>query len=329
MNIRDYEILYDAPTGSCDPRPSKGYAVHHIRSGAMLEVSVCPWWPMIPSARRALKAKKTPEAMRRINDRNRERRIMRLIECNFTESAFVLTPTYDYPVEDYGFMKLDDMVKYYEAHRLPEDVADVRRDVRNLLNRVKRRMKHPKALKWILQVHEGVKEQPFGMPNHFHAHMVIEAEGLTQDEIKALWPHGFMRCDRLDLTRKGSAALAEYFNKQKRGGRWWSHSRNLKQPVETVNHHKVSHRRVKLLAHDVRQYGRDIFRELYPDYELQDSPIIRFSDFGPGCYIYARLRREPPSDGPKPPPAGLCDHSRERGRGAEKAAPRRVSGAGG
>lgn len=211
MNTRDYEILYDAPTGSCDPRPPKGYAVHHIRSGAMLEVSVCPRWPITPAARRALKQKKTPAAMQNINARNKKRRIMRLIECNFTESAFVLTPTYAYPIDDYGFVNRDDMLDYYQANHLPEDYTDVRRDMRNFLNRIKRRMDDPKALKWILQIEEGTKEQPFGMPNHLHAHMVIEAEGLTQDEIKALWPRGFVHCDRLDLTHKGAACLANYY----------------------------------------------------------------------------------------------------------------------
>ena len=325
MNIRDCEILYDAPTGACAPRPLRGYAVHHIRSGAMLEVSVCPRWRMTPSARRALKEKKTSEAMQRINARNKELHIMRLIECNFSGEAFVLTPTYDYPAEDYGFVNIDDMLEYYEANHLPETDADVRRDVRNFLNKLKRRMKSPKALKWILQIEEGVKEQPFGMPNHLHAHMVIEAEGLTQDEIKALWPHGFMRCDRLDLTHKGSARLAAYFCKQKRGGRWWSHSRNLKKPVETVSYHSISHRRVAQLANDVRQYGREIFEDYYKGYSLQDAPVVRYSDYGPGCYIYARLYRKPPENGPKSPPWGLGRHPPDRDR-AGKAVPRRISG---
>lgn len=188
-------------------------------------------------------------------------------------------------------------------------------------------MDDPKALKWILQIEEGTKEQPFGMPNRLHGHMVIEAEGLTQDEIKALWPHGFMRCDRLDLTHKGAARLAAYFCKQKRGGRWWSHSRNLKEPVETVNRHRISHRRAALLAHDVQQYGREIFEKLYPRYDLQDVPEVRFSDYGPGVYIYARLRLKPPAEGLRRPPRGLPASPLPSGRGAAGAVPRRASGA--
>ena len=292
MKLSDYEILYDLPTGEYDGAGIGGIRTVTIRAGASLEVMCHPiltHWPA--GAKREKKQRKTREAMERINQRNRMLREMRLLEENFSERAFVLTYTYAYPVEDYGLMNRDDMLEYYEANHLPEDDSDVRRDVRNFLARVRRRMVDPKGLKWSMHIEEGVKEQPFGLPNHLHAHMVIEAEGLTQDQLKALWEHGTLQCDRFDKSNDGARRLAKYFTKQKRGRRWWSHSRNLKDPKVTVSDRKVSRRRAMKVASDVTQYGREIMEKLYPGYRLMELPRVHYSDFLPGAFIYARMRR--------------------------------------
>lgn len=292
MKLSDYDLLYDLPSGEYDGAGIKGIRTVTIRAGASLEVMCHPLLKQWPAgARREKKARKTKEAMEKINRRNRMLRELRLLEENFTERAFVLTYTYAYPAEDYGFMNRDDMLDYYEKNRLPEDEDAVRRDVRNFLGKVRRRMQDPKKLKWDMHIEEGVKEQPFGMPNHLHAHMVIEAEGLTQDELKALWPHGLLQCDRFDKSNDGAKRLANYFNKQKRGRRWWTHSRNLREPRVTVSDRKVSRRRAMRVASDVMQYGREIMEKLYPGYKLMELPRVRYSDYMPGAYIYCRMRR--------------------------------------
>lgn len=292
MKDLDYEILYDLPRGEYRGQLIEGIRTKTIRAGESLEIMCHPIVKPVPAeARRAAKARRTSKAMEEVNRRNRTLKLMRLLEHNFTPRAFVLTFTYAYPTEDYGFANRDDMLQYYIDNHLPESRADVRRDVTNFLNRVKRRMQDPKALKWALVIEEGVKGQPFGMPNHLHAHMCLEAEGLTQDALKELWPHGYMECDRFDKRHDGSKRLASYLNKQRRGGRWFSHSRNLKMPVPRVSDRKISRRRAQLVAEDVRRSGREIFESLYPGYRLMEEPRVTFSDYMPGAYIYARMRR--------------------------------------
>lgn len=300
MNERDYEVLYDLPDGEYQGRLLDGVRTVTIRAGRQIEVKCHPiiaHWPQ--AAKREAKRRKSSKAVDRNNLRNRIERETRLIEYNFTEAAFVLTFTYDYPAEDYGLANRDALLEYYEANGLPEDDQDVRRDVRNFLAKVRRRMQQPSALKWDMHIEEGVKEQPYGLPNHLHAHMVLEAGDLTHEEIKTLWTRGRLQCDRLDLKNDGARRIAEYLAKQKRGRRWWSHSRNLKEPVPTVSDRKMSRRRLERIAEDVRVAGKEIFEKLYPGYRLCIEPRITYSDFMPGCYIYARLRRiEDPGDRP-------------------------------
>lgn len=289
---RDYEILYDLPGGEYDGRQVEGIRTTTIRAGASLEIMCCPIVQVTPAARRELRSRKTRPAVERINRRNTERHMMRLIEMNFTPAAFVLTGTYDYPAADYGMVSRDELLAQIEARGLPEGVDGARRDVRNFLARVRRRVIRSSGdasgLKWLYRIEESANAEPFP---RYHFHMVIEAPGMTQDEIKALWPFGFTSCDRLDLKHDGAARLASYLNKQRRGGRWWAHSRNLKAPVPTVSERRISRRRAAAIAADVHRDGARILEALYPGYRCMAEPEVRFSDFMPGAYIYARMRR--------------------------------------
>jgi hypothetical protein len=37
--------------------------------------------------------------------------------------------------------------------------------------------------------------------------------------------------------------------------------------------------------------GKDILEKLYPEYRLEEVPVVKYSDFVAGAYIYARMRR--------------------------------------
>lgn len=290
MKLSDFELLYDLPAGQADARAIDGVRTVTVRAGRSLEVMCFPKGAMTPGAVREAKARRSRPAVQKINDRNRERHMMRLIEANFTEAAQVITCTYAYPAQDYGFVNLKDLKKDYDARRLPWEVADVRRDMRNFLARLKRRAdRDGQALKWLLRIEEGKEPPAFGLPPKYHAHLIVE--GVSREAVKACWDHGSVRCDDFDLTGDGAARLARYLNKQKVGGRWWSHSRNLIAPTPTVSDRKVSRRRLLKIAADVTRDGRQILETLYPGYQLMEEPLVRYSDFAPGCYIYARLRK--------------------------------------
>lgn len=298
MKLNDYELLYDLPEGEYDGAGIRGVRTVTIRAGASLEVMCHPLliqWP--EGAKREAKRRKTGEKQAAINARNLERQIMRLAEANFHHlKAVILTGTYEYPnADDVGMMNIDDVWKDWHARKLPEGVEDVRRDVRNMLGRIRRRMsskgQDDRGLRWILRIEEDDKLDAFGLPTRYHIHMLIEAEGLSQSEIADEWRFGFTRCDRFDLVHDGAARIAHYITKNKRGGRWVSHSRNLKKPVERVSDRKVSRRRLQRIAEDVRRDGRLILEKLYPGYRVQGEITVRYSDYMPGAYIYCRMRR--------------------------------------
>lgn len=296
MKLTDYELLYDLPAGEYDGRGVDGVRTTTIRAGRSLEVMCYPITRMSREATREAKRRRTTVAMAKINHRNRQRHIMRLLEMNFTERAWVFTGTYAYPVEDYGMCDLKAMTEEYNARKLPWDESRLRMDVRNFIEKIKRRLRKAggdaKGLKWVIRFEEGRNPPANGLPPKYHFHAIIEAEGLTRDMLEACWvKHGSTTIERFKLRDDGAARLARYLCKQKAGGRWWSHSRNLKAPTPRVSDQRMSRRRMAMVAADVQRDGKAILEKLYPGYKLVELPDVKYSDFVSGCYIYARMRR--------------------------------------
>ena len=292
--MTDYEALYDLPEGVYDGRGVEGVRTATIRAGRSLEVMCHPIARLTPGQRREARAKRTTPAMAKVNLRNTQRHYMRLLEENFTGEALVATLTYSYPVEDYGMCDLEELSDIYDRQGLPEDPERVKMDVRNLLARIKRRMASagadPSELKWIQRIEEGKTPPVAGLPPKYHVHMVIEGKGVSRELVERLWSAGHTHVDRFDLTGDGPARLARYLSKQRRGGRWWSHSRNLRIPAPRISDRRISRRRLSRIAVDVQRDGRAILEGMYPGYRLVEAEV-KFSDYAPGAFIYARLRR--------------------------------------
>ena len=299
MNLSDYDILFDLPSGEYNGQGIDGVRTTTWRAGRSLEVVCYPITRITREAKREAKRRRTTDSMAKINARNTERHMMRMIEANFTPEAAVVTGTYAYPAQgDYAMMDVKAMAEEYADRKLPWEMERVRMDVRNWLNRlrrivVKRGGEPAREFKWLVRVEEG-KEPPMpGIPAKFHFHAIVEGPGLDAETVKALWEekHGRAHVDPLRLKDDGAAGLTRYFCKQKSGGRWWSHSRNMKIVKPTVSDRRMSRRRLARVAADVKANGREIFEKLYPGYKLAEEPIVRYSDFVAGAYIYARMRR--------------------------------------
>ena len=299
MRHEDYQLLFDLPEGEYQGRGLDGVRTVTWRAGNLLEIACYPILRLGEAAKREAKRRHSTPAMEKVNARNAERKIMRYIEANFSPEACVVTGTYAYPANgDYAMMDVKAMAGEYEARKLPWEMERVRMDVRNWLGKLRRRVKQlagdpRRDFKWLIRIEEG-KEPPIpGIPAKFHFHAVVEGPGLDSQTVKALWEekHGTARVDGLCLNDDGAARLARYFTKQKSGGRWWSHSRNLIDPPPRVSDRKVSRRRLSKLAGDVMKDGREILEKLYPGYRLAEAPLVRYSDFVAGAYIYARMRR--------------------------------------
>ena len=299
MRTSDYEILFDLPAGEYDGRGIDGVRTVTWRAGDMLEVACHPIVRLTQEARREAKRRRTSPAMARINARNTERHMMRLIEANFPAGAAVITGTYAYPAQgDYGMMNARDMAAEYEARKLPWELERVRMDVRNWLNRLRRLVVKwggdpARDFKWLVRIEAG-KEPPLpGIPPKFHFHAIVEGPGLDPEACKMMWEdkHGRAHADPLCLKDDGAARLARYFCKQRSGGRWWSHSRNLKIVRPTVSDRRMSRHRLARVAADLRANGREIFERLYPSFRVVELPEAHYSDYVAGAYIYCRMRR--------------------------------------
>ncbi len=172
-----------------------------------------------PGEKREKKKKPTPEDVRRQNERNRWRRIQRLILTNFREGDWHL------------------ILKYRPGER-PEDYAEAKAQLRKFLNRMREAYKKAGIpFKWIAVTERGKRGQVL------HHHLVIQdirRDGIdTVKLVKRLWIYGSEFFSALYEDGEYEK-LAEYIVKAetKEEGGWctYSRSRNLKSPVKTVEH---------------------------------------------------------------------------------------------
>lgn len=298
-----YEILFDKTEGEYCQAGVGGIRTRTIRAGNTIEVECYPLTRIGAGVHQAWEGRRRQRACQEaLNRKNAEKKLRRYIEHNFTPTDWVMTLTWDYGAIDRTTMSAEEADRLHYALGLPVDEEDARRALTNYLRRIRTRMRQAgedsKELKYlyVLEI-TGPKADGF---NHYHFHIVIHAPGLTDLQLKALWPAGFCRTDRLSLRSEGAARLASYMTKQHtteamtnegKRLRRWGHSKNLADPVETVSDRKISRRRAAAIAADVQRDGRAIFEAVYPGYRCVEAPTVRFSDFVAGAYIFARLRK--------------------------------------
>ena len=155
---------------------------------------------------------RTPESMKRYNEKLQERKLTRLINMNFSPNDWFIT------------------LHYTRAERPNPETAAQQLTV--FLRRLKRLYKKNSAeLKYI-------KTTAYGSKGGIHHHLIINNAGINTEEITALWQYSIRTPDYTPLYENGEySALANYFVKQSRNystemikGRRFSGSRNLKQP---------------------------------------------------------------------------------------------------
>lgn len=198
------------------------YIEKRIQSGKLLEIekyfATRNGRPIPRSSNRAA----TPEDMRRVNQRNAEKRLMRLINTNFSRAEGDVFVTF--------------------THAAGMDEAQAMREERNLMARLGRLRQHKGLgrLKYIC-----VTEKQ----GRWHHHVLMNG-GLTLEELNAVWGGRGRICTSLLDETYTYEDLAKYLTKQhkprkggtdgenarrerRKGQRRWHASRNLKEPVET------------------------------------------------------------------------------------------------
>ena len=254
-----------------------GYRRRTTVSGPRIDAEVFPVFGRNQRGdlRRA-KSQVTREAQQRANDERSRLHLIQLVETNFSEKDISITLSYE---------------------GTPPEPAQVDKDVRNFIARVKRARRKAGLtdLKYIYAI--GGDEMPAAgySGKRPHVHMIMNG-GIDRDTLEEIWQKGRANCDRLQPRDEGLGGIAVYFTRQKQdrpekpGVKKWRGSRNLKQPIRRSRDARMPNSRVKRIARDFRNEAKDVMEKLYPGYQLQDVQV-RYSDIVDGVYIRCVLRR--------------------------------------
>ena len=218
-----------------------------------------------PGARRK-RCKPTSEIQAKLNQRNAEKKLTRLVHNNFTENDIALHLTYRNGEE-------------------PENEADALRVLGNFIRRLKRRYKKAvKELKYISCTEYGKKT------GRVHHHLIING-GYDRDEIEKLWGRGYANSKRLQFEEDGVTGLARYIAKDKHFFKRWNQSRNLDIPEAAqydgrLNMDDIAEIKEAIDSKSAYQY----FEERYPDFELVEA-VYTQNNINRGIYIHFEMRR--------------------------------------
>lgn len=122
--------------------------------------------------KRAKRVKVTPEMIKKQNQKNREKRMRRLIKANFGEGDLWLT------------------IKYPKGHRQP--VEEVKKDLRKFLESMRRKYKrNDEELKFIYRLE-------IGKQGGIHTHMIVNRIEGAEAMLQKAWKHGRINYEPLD-----------------------------------------------------------------------------------------------------------------------------------
>ncbi len=257
--------------------------------GAYREVDIYPVFRKASGKRRA-KFKPTNAMQARLNQRNAERALVRILNLNFTENDISVTLT-------------------YSAEYLPETYEQAERDAKNFLRRV-RRLRAKLGLPELKYV-----QIPGAGRYHFHIPM---SGGIDDKKLQGMWPYGYLNVIHFELNENGLEGHARYtgtqyaedlyggedllsmfdideetgevteLNKQRKSGkRRYTCSRNIVRPEPEQKDGRISATKVEELA-TFDSASRKEFEKLYPGYTFSDC-VPYYNQENGGYYLHLRM----------------------------------------
>lgn len=225
--------------------------------GDYLDVDIFPVYEK--QSGRGKRRKPTSETMKRLNQRNAERKLTRLLNTNFTKKDIRFDLTYD------------------EKH-LPMDAPAAQREMQNFIRRVKRyREKNGlPELKYVAVTETGEKG------GRLHHHLVMSG-GVDITILAELWGRGYTTAKPLQFNESGIAGIAVYLVKSPILWKRWSASRNLKQPKITERDGRLPQYKIKEL-HNSTNDNRAMVEEWYKPYRLTDCRAY-YNEINGGYYV--------------------------------------------
>lgn len=253
------------------------YRVETIKHGPMVDVKCYPIWSHMTNWQTAKRIRKeSTKAQRMLNLRRSMDTVTYLANENFSEDDVMLTLT---------------------SFRVDGDDQDAaaKRTITSFVKKLRREWaKRDRELKYIYTL-ERTDSPIYG--RRYHLHILLNAHAYDRDWLESLWTKSACNTRRYQDQAEHMGGFAGYLKKpkegqEKAGFRAWACSRNLKRPQPTVSTHKISIRKMERIAHAMEQEAREIVETVYPGYKCTRDVVTRRSDFVPGVYMYARLRRQ-------------------------------------
>ena len=241
--------------------------------GDYKEVYIYPCFAdCVKKGRRRPKAKPTPAAQKKLNQRIRENNLIRLLHANFT-------------AEDISF----DLT--YRDGEQPSTDEGAKKDVQNFLRRLKRFRNKAglPELKYIAVTEKGSRS------GRYHHHLVLSG-GVGIGTLAAIWGKGYTKAQPLQFDETGLIGKGKYLVKQAKGKdkqsqyfRSFYSSKNLVNPQPRKRDGRFSQRKVRELCED--PCDRAAFERLYEGYAFAEAAEY-YNDVNSGFYLEIRLYRK-------------------------------------
>ena len=216
---------------------------------------------------RGPKRRPTSEVQQKLNTRNSQRYLARLLNTNFTsrDIRFDLT---------------------YSEKCLPYSPEEALRRVQNFFRRVKYRRKKMglSELRYVVVTEYGEEH------GRIHHHVIMSG-GIDINELAELWGQGYTTAKPLQFDDRGLVDLATYLTKKSALSKMWSASKNLKKPERKERDGKISASRVQEWATSGLD-NRIQIEACYPGYRLVDC-IPHVNEVNGGVYLALYLIKIP------------------------------------
>lgn len=249
-----------------------------IISGSIVEVEIFPVWDT-KNINRGKKSGPTKTEQKLVNTRNAIKRVVRLINANFTERDMWITVGYKGGTEPYSYERC-------------------KKDIKNYIERLRTvcRNNSWEDIKYIYTIEKNKRGQ-------YHAHLVMNFP--DRDIAEKKWGHGkYPQARRLKPDDFGLEGMAKYVAKNiedkisldadeegiKRNSYGWS--LNLDKPVIHESYTSIKKSKVEKIAKD--DALRVEYFNTHKDYKKYKylTSNVTYSRYTDGCYIYAKFRKK-------------------------------------
>ncbi|WP_107838184.1 rolling circle replication-associated protein [Metasolibacillus meyeri] len=249
-----------------------GYRTKSIYSGSVLEVETYPYYKIPQKDKRIKRDKNSTKVQERLNMKNRQKHVARLINVNFRVDDLYMTYT-------------------YEDGHLPADFEQSKKDMTNLIRRMKNWLK--KQVEYVdfeLKYIYSIEHTKDGEKVRAHSHMVTNFP--DREIAEKLWKKGFANSKRLkEKNGMGFTELGYYLVKEKgeKTRKGYTPSRNLDTPRVTFSETKITRRRAAKIATEEIS-AQEEFEKLYKNYQFEKMDVS-FSEYASGAYIHVYMQK--------------------------------------